>query len=180
MCLLLTMWFHTILTMYADLKIVFIIDYFLHYLVLSSHYQTPLINILHPSVALFLSPLTIQFFFSLFACHCLCHFLLRSSLFFIHPSYTLCPAAAVVEGDSFEEVYHKVKTVIEEQSGPYIWIPTRERLWCCTRPTPPSSQPPTDTTLHPHSQASLACLSVLQQSQCLGNHWEWHRETNAY
>uniref|UniRef100_A0A8C7XWI2 Discs, large homolog 4a (Drosophila) n=1 Tax=Oryzias sinensis TaxID=183150 RepID=A0A8C7XWI2_9TELE len=35
---------------------------------------------------------------------------------------------AVVEGDSFEEVYHKVKTVVEEQSGPYIWIPTRERL----------------------------------------------------
>ncbi|MEQ2284243.1 Disks large 4 [Ameca splendens] len=36
--------------------------------------------------------------------------------------------SAVVEGESFEEVYHKVKTVIEEQSGPYIWIPTRERL----------------------------------------------------
>ncbi|XP_027129750.1 disks large homolog 4 isoform X12 [Larimichthys crocea] len=36
--------------------------------------------------------------------------------------------SAVVEGDSFEEVYHKVKSVIEEQSGPYIWIPTRERL----------------------------------------------------
>ncbi|XP_055799340.1 disks large homolog 4-like isoform X13 [Salvelinus fontinalis] len=36
--------------------------------------------------------------------------------------------SALVEGDSFEEVYHKVKTVIEEQSGPYIWIPTRERL----------------------------------------------------
>ncbi|XP_053086597.1 disks large homolog 4 isoform X2 [Pangasianodon hypophthalmus] len=36
--------------------------------------------------------------------------------------------SAVVEGDSFEEVYHKVKTVIEEQSGPFIWIPTRERL----------------------------------------------------
>ncbi|KAJ3589166.1 hypothetical protein NHX12_010014 [Muraenolepis orangiensis] len=35
---------------------------------------------------------------------------------------------AAVDGDSFEEVYHKVKTVIEEQSGPYIWIPTRERL----------------------------------------------------
>ena len=46
-----------------------------------------------------------------------------SSLFFL--TY---PPAAVVEGDSFEEVYHKVKTVIEEQSGPYIWIPTRERL----------------------------------------------------
>ncbi|XP_056910874.1 disks large homolog 4 isoform X5 [Takifugu flavidus] len=36
--------------------------------------------------------------------------------------------SAVVDGDSFEEVYHKVKKVIEEQSGPYIWIPTRERL----------------------------------------------------
>ncbi|XP_016407779.1 disks large homolog 4 [Sinocyclocheilus rhinocerous] len=36
--------------------------------------------------------------------------------------------SAILEGDSFEEVYHKVKTVIEEQSGPYIWIPTRERL----------------------------------------------------
>ncbi|MCI4394161.1 hypothetical protein PGIGA_G00165630 [Pangasianodon gigas] len=36
--------------------------------------------------------------------------------------------SAVVEGDSFEEVYHKVKSVIEEQSGPFIWIPTRERL----------------------------------------------------
>lgn len=44
------------------------------------------------------------------------------------PFFIPCPAAAVVEGDSFEEVYHKVKTVIEEQSGPYIWIPTRERL----------------------------------------------------
>uniref|UniRef100_A0A3B3RXL5 Discs, large homolog 4a (Drosophila) n=1 Tax=Paramormyrops kingsleyae TaxID=1676925 RepID=A0A3B3RXL5_9TELE len=36
--------------------------------------------------------------------------------------------SAIVEGDSFEEVYHKVKTVIEEQSGPYIWVPARERL----------------------------------------------------
>ncbi|XP_031428347.1 disks large homolog 4 isoform X2 [Clupea harengus] len=36
--------------------------------------------------------------------------------------------SAVVEGERFEEVYHQVKTVIEEQSGPYIWIPTRERL----------------------------------------------------
>ncbi|XP_070290630.1 disks large homolog 4-like [Salvelinus sp. IW2-2015] len=41
---------------------------------------------------------------------------------------TSSPSPALVEGDSFEEVYHKVKTVIEEQSGPYIWIPTRERL----------------------------------------------------
>nr|XP_023653232.1 disks large homolog 4-like [Paramormyrops kingsleyae] len=36
--------------------------------------------------------------------------------------------SAIVEGDSFEEIYHKIKGVIEEQSGPYIWIPGRERL----------------------------------------------------
>ncbi|XP_053096476.1 disks large homolog 4 isoform X1 [Pangasianodon hypophthalmus] len=35
---------------------------------------------------------------------------------------------AIVEGESFEEIYHRVKSVIEEQSGPYIWIPARERL----------------------------------------------------
>ncbi|XP_076842166.1 disks large homolog 4-like isoform X3 [Brachyhypopomus gauderio] len=35
---------------------------------------------------------------------------------------------AIVEGDSFEEIYHRIKSVIEEQSGPYIWIPARERL----------------------------------------------------
>ncbi|XP_016330375.1 disks large homolog 4 [Sinocyclocheilus anshuiensis] len=36
--------------------------------------------------------------------------------------------SAIVEGDSFEEIYHRVKSVLEEQSGPYIWIPARERL----------------------------------------------------
>lgn len=35
---------------------------------------------------------------------------------------------AIVEGDSFEEIYHKVKRVIEDLSGPYIWVPARERL----------------------------------------------------
>ena len=34
----------------------------------------------------------------------------------------------IVEGDSFEEIYHKVKRVIEDLSGPYIWVPARERL----------------------------------------------------
>lgn len=38
------------------------------------------------------------------------------------------PLAAIVEGDSFEEIYHKVKRVIEDLSGPYIWVPARERL----------------------------------------------------
>uniref|UniRef100_A0A3Q2ZZN0 Discs large MAGUK scaffold protein 4 n=1 Tax=Kryptolebias marmoratus TaxID=37003 RepID=A0A3Q2ZZN0_KRYMA len=35
---------------------------------------------------------------------------------------------AIVQGDGFEEVYHQVKIVIEEQSGPYIWVPARDRL----------------------------------------------------
>ncbi|KAM3618992.1 uncharacterized protein V6R79_001397 [Siganus canaliculatus] len=35
---------------------------------------------------------------------------------------------AVVQGLTLEEVYSQVKQVIEEQSGPYIWVPTKERL----------------------------------------------------
>lgn len=38
-------------------------------------------------------------------------------------------SAAIVQGSSLEEVYSQVKQVIEEQSGPYIWVPTKERLW---------------------------------------------------
>ncbi|KAM7409804.1 hypothetical protein PAMA_001345 [Pampus argenteus] len=35
---------------------------------------------------------------------------------------------AVVQGSSLEEVYLQVKQIIDEQSGPYIWVPTKERL----------------------------------------------------
>ncbi|XP_077463266.1 disks large homolog 4-like isoform X7 [Stigmatopora argus] len=35
---------------------------------------------------------------------------------------------AFVHGSSLEEVYSQVKQIIEEQSGPYIWVPTKERL----------------------------------------------------
>ncbi|XP_039984108.1 disks large homolog 1-like isoform X1 [Xiphias gladius] len=35
---------------------------------------------------------------------------------------------ARVQGSSLEEVYSQVKQIIEEQSGPYIWVPTKERL----------------------------------------------------
>lgn len=83
-------------------------------------------------MSLSFSPLMIPFFLLL----CFFSLLAAVGAIFLPPtaphtrslSHTLRPAAAVVEGDSFEEVYHKVKTVIEEQSGPYIWIPTRERL----------------------------------------------------
>lgn len=40
----------------------------------------------------------------------------------------LCHSTAIVQGSTLEEVYTQVKTVIEEQSGPYIWVPTKERL----------------------------------------------------
>ncbi|XP_072245119.1 disks large homolog 4-like isoform X3 [Leuresthes tenuis] len=35
---------------------------------------------------------------------------------------------AIVQGLSLEEVYSQVKQIIEEQSGPYIWVPTKDRL----------------------------------------------------
>lgn len=41
---------------------------------------------------------------------------------------------AIVQGDSLEEVYNKIKLIIEEQSGPYIWIPSSEKLWALCRP----------------------------------------------
>ncbi|KAJ4942788.1 hypothetical protein JOQ06_005302 [Pogonophryne albipinna] len=34
----------------------------------------------------------------------------------------------IVHGSTLEEVYSQVKQIIEEQSGPYIWVPTKERL----------------------------------------------------
>lgn len=40
---------------------------------------------------------------------------------------TLC-FAAIVQGDTLEEIYNQVKQIIEEQSGPYIWVPAKEKL----------------------------------------------------
>uniref|UniRef100_A0A8C3UV19 Disks large homolog 4 n=1 Tax=Catharus ustulatus TaxID=91951 RepID=A0A8C3UV19_CATUS len=45
----------------------------------------------------------------------------------LEQEFTEC-FSAMVEGDSFEEIYHKVKRVIEDLSGPFIWVPARERL----------------------------------------------------
>ncbi|KAG7267590.1 hypothetical protein CRUP_011421 [Coryphaenoides rupestris] len=35
---------------------------------------------------------------------------------------------ALVQGDTLEDIYSHCKLVIEEHSGPYIWIPSKERL----------------------------------------------------
>lgn len=48
----------------------------------------------------------------------------------------MCVSAAIVQGDSLEEIYNKIKLIIEEQSGPYIWIPSSEKLWAPRRPPP--------------------------------------------
>uniref|UniRef100_A0A3Q3VM90 Disks large homolog 1 n=1 Tax=Mola mola TaxID=94237 RepID=A0A3Q3VM90_MOLML len=35
---------------------------------------------------------------------------------------------AVVQGDTLEEMYEQVKQIIEEQSGPFIWVQSKEKL----------------------------------------------------
>ena len=35
---------------------------------------------------------------------------------------------AIVEGDTPEEIYERVKEVILEQSGDTIWVPSKEKL----------------------------------------------------
>ncbi|XP_017275948.1 disks large homolog 1 isoform X3 [Kryptolebias marmoratus] len=35
---------------------------------------------------------------------------------------------AIVQGSSLDEIHSQVKQIIEEQSGPYIWVSTKERL----------------------------------------------------
>ncbi|XP_051983891.1 discs large homolog 1-like protein isoform X4 [Xyrauchen texanus] len=34
----------------------------------------------------------------------------------------------IVQGDTLEEIYDEVKQIIEEQSGPYIWVQSKEKL----------------------------------------------------
>ncbi|KAM9499670.1 disks large homolog 2 isoform 17-T17 [Salvelinus alpinus] len=35
---------------------------------------------------------------------------------------------ALVQGDTLEDIYNHCKMVVEEHSGPYIWIPSKEKL----------------------------------------------------
>ncbi|XP_023696682.1 disks large homolog 1 isoform X13 [Paramormyrops kingsleyae] len=35
---------------------------------------------------------------------------------------------AIIQGDTLEEIYEQVKQVMEEHSGPYIWVPAKEKL----------------------------------------------------
>lgn len=38
------------------------------------------------------------------------------------------PLSAVVQGDTIEDVYAKCKNVIWTQTGPSIWVPSKESL----------------------------------------------------
>lgn len=40
----------------------------------------------------------------------------------------LLSLTAVVEGSSLDDIYIKVKNVIHEQSGNYIWVPSTENI----------------------------------------------------
>lgn len=33
---------------------------------------------------------------------------------------------AVVKGDSFEDIFEKVKNVIDEHAGPDVWLPNKD------------------------------------------------------
>ncbi|XP_044526807.1 disks large homolog 1 isoform X5 [Gracilinanus agilis] len=35
---------------------------------------------------------------------------------------------AIVQGDTLEDIYNQVKQIIEEQAGPSIWVPAKEKL----------------------------------------------------
>ncbi|XP_048844423.1 discs large homolog 1-like protein isoform X16 [Brienomyrus brachyistius] len=35
---------------------------------------------------------------------------------------------AIIQGDTLEEIYEQVKQIMEEHSGPYIWVPAKEKL----------------------------------------------------
>ena len=34
---------------------------------------------------------------------------------------------AIVQGDTMDDIYEKVKQVIHEHSGPSIWVPAKEK-----------------------------------------------------
>lgn len=52
---------------------------------------------------------------------------LLSSLFIVN-SGLFVVLSAIVQGDTLEEIYDQVKQIIEEQSGPFIWVQSKEKL----------------------------------------------------
>ena len=42
--------------------------------------------------------------------------------------FTSLSLLAIVDGDSLQDVYAKVKNVIHEQSGNHMWVPSSENI----------------------------------------------------
>jgi len=43
-------------------------------------------------------------------------------------NFLIASLTAVVQGDTANEIYAKVKEVIRDQSGPTIWVPAKDKL----------------------------------------------------
>ena len=57
-----------------------------------------------------------------------CLFLVEGMCFTLVGMYDTPVHTAVAEGDSLDDMYNKVKNVIHEQSGNYIWVPSADSL----------------------------------------------------
>ncbi|OXB83129.1 UNVERIFIED_CONTAM: hypothetical protein H355_016693 [Colinus virginianus] len=51
-----------------------------------------------------------------------------TGLFCLARAEVLLLLDAIIQGDTLEEIYNQVKQIIEEQSGPFIWVPAKEKL----------------------------------------------------
>jgi len=52
----------------------------------------------------------------------------RFKNYWLHSIMRTVVISAVVQGDTPEDIYVKVKDVIQEQSGPTIWVPSKDQL----------------------------------------------------
>lgn len=79
-------------------------------------------------------------------------------------------STAIIQGDTLEEIYEQAKQIIEEQSGSFIWVQSKEKLWCSVRSWfwKVLSQTAASSLSPPPPQNSSHCPSV----QC-GDAW-WH------
>lgn len=58
----------------------------------------------------------------------LCYFVTKKFFFSSQIFIKFFRSPAVIQGDTPEDIYNQVKDVIDEQSGPTIWVPAKEKL----------------------------------------------------
>jgi len=82
----------------------------------------------------------------------------------------ICHRTGVVQGDTIEEIYSKVKSMIWSQSGPTIWVPSKESLW----PTATTTWTlPPRVRCRPVSRTTIGATAAAtnQQPQQKTPHW---------